>query len=102
MALGNHWPTVIHFENGSTIIGVDYGTEDKTTIITGIYDADGKLIVTDIIQRMGFVCDGCEAEFEPGTNSFAKLLELAKEAGWSIKWLDLGYKTWCAKCNHEH
>lgn len=102
----NAWPSIISTENSehrSRIIGIDYGSgDDKTVIISGFRSENGVLNITNIEEvekpDLVFVCEECKTEFDPCTPSFGKLVNKSKEAGWLMKWLDIGYKTWCKEC----
>lgn len=79
--------------------GVDYSNGNDKSVEVYAHFNEGKLILDKIIEPdVVFVCSGCPAEFDPCTPSFAKLLELAKQAGWLMKWKDIGYDTYCPKC----
>lgn len=49
-----------------------------------------------------FECNTCDDELDVNTTSFIKLVEAAKEAGWVMKWLDIGYNIWCPHCKGNH
>lgn len=50
--------------------------------------------------RLYYECN-CGAIFDPGTKSFAQLNTHASEAGWKIRFKEVGYVPYCVKCGED-
>lgn len=50
--------------------------------------------------RLYYEC-GCGAIFDPGTKSFAQLNTHASNAGWKIRFKEVGYVPYCVKCGEN-
>lgn len=78
------WPVAVEFF-GTKIVG-----SKEVELDTTDWSRDDIILI--------FECKECKKEFDCNTTSFKVLCDKSKEAGWKMKWLDIGYETTCKEC----
>jgi len=83
----NTFPEINHVELNVNLVDIPKFLNKKPT-----HDP-----YTNPNTRLYYEC-GCGAIFDPGTKSFAQLNTHASEAGWKIRFKEVGYVPYCVKC----
>jgi hypothetical protein len=89
---------------GNSFVGTFVQFENDKLIVTPItadefYKSDDTMPDKMVLV---FECFECKIELNVGTTSFRTLCEQAKEKDWKLKWLDMGYETYCPQCKAGH